>query len=79
MRVARSWTCCSFQRVAVRPRLISALPHLRWCCVVCVIPGATGLVGAGVNVMMRYTLRLFALDQLARATGLVCALELERT
>ncbi len=35
-------------------------------------------VGAGVSVMMRYTLRLLTLDQLMRAGGLVCALELER-
>ena len=39
-------------------------------------PGA--LTGAGVSVVMRYTLRLLTLDQLARAAGLVCALELER-
>ena len=38
--------------------------------------GAKG--GAGVSVIMRYTLRLLTLDQLARAAGLVCALELER-
>lgn len=37
-----------------------------------------GLAGAGVCVMMRYTLRLLTLDQLGRAAGLVCALELER-
>jgi hypothetical protein len=41
-------------------------------------PGENGLAGAGVSVMMRYTLRLLTLDQLGRAAGLVCALELER-
>ena len=38
-----------------------------------------GLLGAGVAVIMRYTLRLLTLDQLARASGVVCALELMRT
>lgn len=37
-----------------------------------------GLAGAGVTVLMRYTLRLLTLDQLARAAGLVCAMELDR-
>jgi hypothetical protein len=41
-------------------------------------PAETGLAGAGVSVIMRYTLRLLTLDQLTRAAGLVCALEIER-
>src|SRR6202048_1701084 len=38
-----------------------------------------GLLGAGVAVIMRYTLRLLTLDQLARAAGVVCALQIMRT
>jgi hypothetical protein len=38
----------------------------------------SGVLGAGVTVMMRYTLRLLTLDQLSRAAGVVCALELMR-
>lgn len=34
--------------------------------------------GRGVAVLLRYTLRLLTLDQLGRAAGLVCALELLR-
>lgn len=34
-----------------------------------------GIRGAGVSVLMRYTLRLLTLDQLGRAAGLVCAME----
>ena len=41
-------------------------------------PADDGRAGAGVSVVMRYTLRLLTLDQLSRATGLLCALELER-
>lgn len=37
-----------------------------------------GLQSAGVSVLMRYTLRLLTLDQLGRAAGMICALELER-
>jgi hypothetical protein len=40
---------------------------------------AGGVLGAGVAVIMRYTLRLLTLDQLSRAAGVVCALELMRT
>ena len=40
--------------------------------------GAAGLLGAGASVIMRYTLRLLTLDQLGRAAGVVCALELLR-
>ena len=37
-----------------------------------------GLTGAGVCIIMRYTLRLLTLDQLGRAAGVICALELAR-
>jgi len=38
----------------------------------------SGVLGAGVSVIMRYTLRLLTLDQLNRAAGMICALELLR-
>ena len=37
-----------------------------------------GPEGSGLTVLMRYTLRLLTLDQLGRASAVVCALELER-
>lgn len=37
-----------------------------------------GILGAGVSVIMRYTLRLLTLDQLGRAAGMICAMELLR-
>ncbi len=37
-----------------------------------------GIAGAGLSVLMRYTLRLLTLDQLGRAATLICALELIR-
>ena len=37
-----------------------------------------GITGAGLCVLMRYTLRLLTLDQLSRAATLICALELLR-
>lgn len=38
----------------------------------------SGVLGAGVSVIMRYTLRLLTLDQLGRAAGMICAMELLR-
>lgn len=42
------------------------------------VNGKPSIGSAGVSVLMRYTMRLLTLDQLSRAAGLICALELER-
>ena len=59
---ARSSTCCSSRPAAARPRPISASRPGR-----SRIAGSapSGMLGAGVAVLMRYTLRLLTLDQLA--------------
>ena len=59
--IARSSTCCSSRPAAARPRPISASPPSP-----SRIAGSSagGVLGAGVSVIMRYTLRLLTLDQL---------------
>ena len=74
--IARSPTCCSFPTGGGKTEAYLGLAafviaHRR-------LTGS-GVLGAGVAVIMRYTLRLLTLDQLARAAGVVCALELMRT
>ena len=75
---ARRWTCFfptgggkteAYLGLAAVAMVLRRLRH----------PGYDGLAGAGVSVIMRYTLRLLTLDQLARAAGLICALEIERS
>ena len=72
--IARLPICCSSRPAVARRRPISVSRHSpsRFAA------DARRLLGAGVTVIMRYTLRLLTLDQLSRAAGVICALELAR-
>ena len=72
---ARSWICFSSQLAAAKTEAYLGLAA--WTIAYRRL-GASGKLGAGVTVLMRYTLRLLTLDQLSRAAGVVCALELMR-
>ena len=75
-------SCCSSRPVAARPR-----PTWGWrptrsrsggCRAIVETPDGTLDGGAGVAVLMRYTLRLLTAQQFQRAAALVCAAEMAR-
>ena len=71
-RTGRSRTCSGSRPVVARPRPTSASSAIA-----ILLRRLRDPRAAGVSVIMRYTLRLLTLQQFQRATGLICALEID--